>query len=538
MDIVPPEVPKLGVKIEKKEGFFSRLFSKKTKDVSENKKSSEYNSFNEFDGSLDSSVNTTNKLDMSNIELPELPESPFTDSKINFDTTSELENSLPKINIGKAKGKGITKKISKMEVSDRFNWTDTINEQDNVIRDSNKENKDINQLLTDSMQHIEDQKRVLDKDFLSLPETLPEMTFDNPKVPDVATNVMPMPIVERQFFNKIDKEHKRLREKLKKGITKYNKQEYLMLLKQYDDKIESQIEKKQIEFSNKDIKLTKLSKTLSAKQKELTALQNNLKVLETRLNAKQDKIEQIITQNVEKQLLNRSRKEKVMLKKELEKTISMNNDLKKKLDTIQKDRILLESTKQKMEDEHRKKLTRLQQIYEIKLSELTKERNAFEERRKNSIQLLQKADVLQKEQQNLNKLRDLVEKKKEALNTRLYEDKELKQAIDEAEIRLSQDRENLDNMIFSKYIQWKLSEPDDTKQITDILKNPLVEDINNKIVECRAKLLSGKILDSKKMYNDIKYLFETSDIDDYNRSLLFNSIRELYSDIQIASIRT
>ena len=131
----------------------------------------------------------------------------------------------------------------------------------------------------------------------------------------------------------------------------------------------------------------------------------------------------------------------------------------------------------------------------------------------------------------------MVEEKKKALNETLYEDQELKQAIDQSELKLSQERENLDNMIFSKYIKWKLTEPKDTENISEILRDPKVEEIDNMIVECRSKVLDGKIIDAKRMYNAIKHKFETYQIDDYNRSMLFNSIRELYGDIQIAVLK-
>lgn len=519
MDIVPPEVPKL----EKKQGFLQKLFSHKP--VEEQK--------------IDKP-----ELDISSVDLPELPDLPSLD----IDEVTPLNNmampeTLPVINksssknIGKSKGKGKKLSFDKIDESNNFNWTESVNNQNNTISDSNRNNEDINNLIISSDQHIEDQKKVLDTRVLTLPENLPEMTFDNPEVPDITINAVPMPPKERKFFNKLDNEHKKLRNEMKNSMKNFTRPGFIKLLKQYDDKIESIIEQRQIEFSKKSTELTELSESLSAKQKELNSLQTTLKALQKRLDAKEKTIEESVTKHVEKQLVDRSKKEKIMLRRELQKTISMNNDLKKKLDIITKDRILLENTREKLIEEHRKKLNSLQETYEHKLSELNKERKEFEEKRKNALGLLHKADLIQKEKGNLDKLKSMVEQKKQALNERLYEDKELKQAIDQSEIKLSQERENLDNMIFSKYIKWKLSEPTDSENISDILKNPLVDEINNMIVDCRSKVLNGNITEAKKMYNAIKHKFETYNIDDYNRSMLFNAIRELYSDIQIAILK-
>jgi hypothetical protein len=526
LDIVPPEVPKL----EKKQGFLKKIFSHKSKTVEEQK-----------------IVRPT--LDNVSVELPDLPELPSLDTSLTTTGVAEpteipLPNTLPPIakistknTVGKSKGKGTKQAIERIDESNNFNWTESVSEQDNMISDSNRNNEDVNNLIISSDQHIEDQKKVLDNKLLTLPENLPEMKFDNPEVPDITTNAVPMPPKERKFFNKLGNEHKKIRKDLNSSMKHFTRPGFVRLLKQYDDKIESIIEQKQVEYSKKSIQLTELSKSLSAKQLELNELQKTLKSLQTRLNAKEKNLEESVTKHVEKQLVDRSKKEKAMLRKELQKTISMNKDLKIKLDTIKKDRLLLENTRTKLVDEYRKKLNSLQQTYEHKLGELNKERTDFEDKRKHALELLHKADLIQKEKNDLDKLKNLVEQKKHALNERLHDDLELKQAIDQSETKLSQERENLDNMIFSKYIKWKLSDSKDAETISEMLKDPKVDEINNMIVECRSKALSGNVVEAKRMYNTIKHKFETYSIDDYNRSILFNSIRELYGDIQIAVLK-
>jgi hypothetical protein len=523
LDIVPPEVPKL----EKKKGFLNKLFSHKPKPVEEQE--------------IEKPLPEIQGADFP--DLPVLPSLDADDIMPSEPTDMPAPYTLPPIpktsekNTSKSKGKDKKNEIKKVDEVNNFDWMQSINEQHNIISDSNRSNEDINNLLLSSDQHIEDQKKVLDSKVLTLPENLPEMKFDNPEVPDITTNAVPMPPKERKFFNKLGNEHKKIRKDLNSSMKHFTRPGFVRLLKQYDDKIESIIEQKQVEYSKKSIQLTELSKSLNAKQKELNSLQQNLKNLQARLNAKEEHLEESVTKHVETQLINRSKKEKAMLRKELQKTISMNKDLKNKLDTITKDRMLLENTRKKLTEDYRKKINSLQESYEHKLAELNDERKDFESKRTHALDLLHKADLIHKEKNDLDKLKSLVEQKKHALTERLHEDKELKYAIDQSELKLSEERENLDNMIFSKYIKWKLSEPTDAETISEILKDPKVDEINNMIVECRSKVLNGNIVEAKRMYNAIKHKFETYTIDDYNRTTLFNSIRELYGDIQIAVLK-
>lgn len=521
MNIVPPEVPKL----EKKKGFFQKLFSHKQKQEEQLERPS---------------------LDNPDVDLPELPELPSInedtiDNNMLMPTNMPMPEKLPPITSAKKTGKSKSaekkKWFGKIDEAKNFDWSQSISEQNDLIQDSNRNNEEINNLLISSDQHIEDQKKVLENKLLTLPENLPEMKFDNPEVPDTNTEAIPMLPKERKFFNNLDKEHKKLRNEMKKSMKNFTRPGFVRLLKQYDDKIESIIEQKQVEYSKKGRQMDELSKSLSVKQRELNELQRNLKGLQTRLNAKEKNLEESVTKHVEKQLMNRSKKEKAMLKKELEKTISMNKELKKKIDIITKDRILLENTRTKLIEDHRKSMNALQETYEKKLAELNKERSEFEERRKSALSLLHKADLIHKEKENLDKLKEMVAQKRQALNETLYEDRELKHAIDGAESKLAEERSNLDNMIFSKYIKWKLSGSEDNESISEILKDPKVDEINNMIVECRSKVLNGNIGEAKSMYNAIKHKFETYHIDDYNKSMLFNAIRELYSDIQIAILK-
>ncbi|MEM4637792.1 MAG: hypothetical protein QXK76_02065 [Candidatus Woesearchaeota archaeon] len=560
MNIVPPEVPKLE---SEKKGFFKKLFSlKKDSDknmpklnedkintpMSFNKETAENINENFKDKIATNSTLENTVSGSENNNLPELPELPPLDVKgdVAFNEKTNIEQKTIKAkkqkNTSQKKDKNIIisgdADTNSMELSKlNFDWSSSISPQENIILDNNRNNEDIKNLITASDQHIQDQKTVLNNKVLTLPDKIPEINIKTPIVPEIKTDAVPMAKSERLFFNKVDKEHKKLREELKKSMKHYTKEGFIRLLKQYDDKIESIIEQKQIEYSNKANELSKLSKELNEKQKELIEWNKRLKSLEEKLKLKEKELEKTVTKHVEKQLIKRSKKEREMLKKELQKTISMNNSLKKKIESLEKDREKLEKIKKDLMDEYRKKEITLQKNYENKFEELKKERMEFEERRKKALALLHKADLIRREKENLDRLKEIIAKKRESLKETIEEDVELKNAIEESEKKLAEERANLDNMIFSKYIKWKLSDDKEKEDISEILKNPEVDEINNLIVECRTKLVNNDFKEAKRIYNIIKNKFENSKIDDYNKSLLFNSIMELFNDIKIAMLK-
>ncbi|GIU69630.1 MAG: hypothetical protein KatS3mg002_0866 [Candidatus Woesearchaeota archaeon] len=565
MDIVPPEVPK-----PEKKSFFKKLFSKGDRTQDSKQESSgiiEKPKLEEFEQQKSDYFNSKKTEEyLMNSSLPELPTldipslddnnkvKDYTNTALDYKTDSidnnteniilttdttnlfDEKNSPNELQKNKS-SKRKTKNIEKIDETSKFDWAKSIEEQSNIILDNNRNNEDIKNLITSSDQHIEDQKRVLNSKVLTLPENLPELKFDKPEVPETEIEQIPMPPKEKQFFSKVEKEHKKLRNEIKKSMKHFTKEGFIRLLKQYDDKIETIIAEKKLEYSRRSWELSQLSKNLNDKQKSLNELQRSLKNLQKRLEEKEKTLEETVTKHVEKQLINRTKKEKQMLKKELQKTIMLNKNLKNKIDTIEKDREQLEQFRKKLIEEHQKKMNELHTTYERKLDELRKEREEFEERRKRALALLHKADLIQKEKENLDKLKDILAQKRQMLKEKLYEDKELKDAIEKAEAKLSEERAKLDEMIFSKYIKWKLSGADDSDSVAEILKNPVVDEINNMIVECRSKVVNGNITEAKRLYNAIKRKFESSQIDDYNKSLLFNSIRELYSDINLATLK-
>jgi hypothetical protein len=568
LDIEPPEVPtELLVVPEEnsmphKKSFFQKLFSWKKRETIDNTPLNDMPTpvFQESFPNLPP-LNIPNTEDDWAKQISEA-----NDIKDSVSVTD-----VPKKNVGKGKGKRSKDKkvqLESVDVSKRFSWNNPINEQDEYIKDSNRNNEAVNKLISASEQHVEDTQKAMD----NMPEIVgEEMTRTGLKtnVPEDIADVIPkaeqdsttpllvadMPMVhpeEQKTFNELDKQHQKLRDKLNKKIRdknfSANKKEFMQLLKDYDERIEHKIERKQIELSNKHVKLDALKESLQAKSKELSKLHSHLKRLQDEINVKESRIDQIINTTVKKQVSKHTEKERKVISKGLKETLSLNKKLRKELDVLEKDRMLFDKKKEKLLEAERKKVTAVQIMYEKKLNELTeernslfKERNDFEVNRANALEMLNRAGEISTELKELQHLREVVQTDKNIIDKELTQDKELKDAIENAEARVSIEKRNLDSMIFSKYIEWKLNSAPNSLLSTSLFKDEIDSmDTNNKlypmISECKKLISQKKMLDAKKMYNKIKDLFESSDLSKVDKSMIYNSLRALYNEIKLAEL--
>src|SRR3989339_126519 len=503
LDIEPPEVPRKPVL--KKEGFFAKLFSKKPEPViTKPEPLSEIN------------------LDTELEKLPELP-------------VLELTPEQPSKKFGKSKGKGLKKKIEKLDLRKSFDWSNQITEQELMIKDSIRNNDQVNKLMAAADNHVDNTMENVSQN-ASLPEQLPEVNLESVDIPELNTPLSINP-KEKSLFTTIDKNHERLRAKLSKSLSseKYTKKEFRELLRQYDKKIERKIEFKEQELSKRRDKIEKMHKSLIKKQKEVNEFYRNLKDLEKKLKNKEDKLDNIINSHVEKQLAKRLNKDRLLLRKELRNTSLLNNKLKKQLDIIERERTEFESKKEKILKELKDKMNYMQTTYDNKLKQLSDERNDFEKKRASAIELLNKGDAVHKDLEQLQNLKDSMEQKRNYVDKMFTEDKELQKAISNAELRLGKKREQLDNMIFSKYIEWKLKQPDSSEDVTKLFTNPKIDGLKKLIRECRKLIARDDIHQAKASYNNVKSLFESMESKD--KEMFYNIVRELYNDIQLAAMQ-
>lgn len=553
-DLVPPEVP---IKSDmKKQGFFKKLFSKK------NKVSIDPNP-------MATAVSIPDFVDQENITLPESPDIKVGDELPSLPPITQEKN-LEKIKKSLGKGKGKKVKLEsqssyqQFDLRKSFDWSKPIAEQDNIVKDSSRNNLDVAALIEEAKRQISSQESISNSSSaLSTSDDIPPLNIEIPGIAETHTemnqqiggeaaveneNIIPeMPsinLAEHKEFEKIDKEHEKLRIQLDKKInakTEFQKIGFRQLLKQYDDRIEKKIEQKELELSDKRNKLEGFQNVLKKKEHELKQLHEHIKGIDAKLKAKEFKLNDIIRDSVNKQLSKRTGKDRSLLKSEIQKTISLNKRLTQKLNILEKDRIAFDKKKQKLINIERDKLNSAQEIYDRKLRELDVERKEFEDKRLKSIDLLNKGEILAKELSEVHEIRTSIDKDRKILKKELHEDKELKKAISGAEIRLKQEHENLSKTIFSKYIESSLGNVKPgfgVNEPTSVDFNMAYEGdgIYSSIKDCKAMIMQGDISNAKKIYNAIKKSFESSKFSVIERKMLYNNIRALYNEIELASI--
>jgi hypothetical protein len=562
----------------KKDGFFKRLFSRKPK-IQENS-TSELQSIPEMELPKMDAPTDFGKTDFSNNDVFNLPALPTSDEQLpNVNQQlAELENDITKLEKGedevivgettltkgKSKGKikkGQKRKLGKLDESSQFDWAREIEEQEILIHDNNRFNQDVNLLMKNADAHIDEKTQMLNSKALTsehrdvnpliapmeiddLKELSQPTQEDSDQTPSVDSQ-------QRADFAKIATSHNKLRFTLNRYLKNKklfsNKAKLTTLFKMYDESVEKYIEDKELSLTKLKREVGRRESHLQKQEDEVREMHAYVKSLDDKLKAREDQINNVIAKNVEAELSRRMKTEKKALGEELKKTVALNNDLKKKVKIVEEDRIRFEREHKKMSDTERNKLTELQLIYEKKLrdadaerKELEERKRAFEEKRKVSLELLQIADSVSKELRDVKDMKEYVDKNKKFLDKELVEDKELKHAITNAQTALVKEKENLDNMIFSKYIENKLKgikpeyleKREDWK--TELKSNPLYVQIS----QCRKLLGQHNLTEAKSLYNSIRKAYDQVQTNRKEKEALYTAIRELYNEIQLRVVET
>lgn len=556
-------------KIEKK-GFFKKLFSKKSKEEPQNSLADLMSPKNSDNTQFSDDINKLPKFDFNLPPLPEnLSEGNSNDLPEMPEFTSIADSKKSKTT-GKSKGKKskeqhFSKSYETINLVDKFDWSQSIGKQSSAIEDSNRENQDIIDLINKAKNQVAEQQEMTKNNvFLSketennleLPE-IPELPpLDIPSLENIEsspaeknheeTNTLPdmihvNPEISAHFRN-LEKQHTKLRDQLNKKVNNpnfsMNKQEVLHLLKEYDEKIEEKIENKENELDIKFKKLQELNKNLNKKEKAITQMKAYASKIDKLLKEKELKINTTINQKVSSILNKKLIKEKSLLKKEIQKTIALNKQLDRKLTIIEKDKKSFDKKRDQLLNEEQNKLNSMQEMYEKKLAELTQERKEFEIRRKASMDLLKQADKINNELQQVSSMKKAIEHDKIKIHKEFITDKNLKEALSRAEKHLKKEKESLDKQMFSKYIESRLREikPASMRTEDQFELSHEMPEIYDLIDNCRESLDSNNIDEGKKAYNKIKHLFENNAFEPREKAILFNTIRELYNEIQLKII--
>jgi hypothetical protein len=596
-DLEPPEVPlelsqvQLPQSLEirqaeqkpKREGFFKRLFSKKPKESEISSQEQilpeielpKMDNINEYssDSRLLNIPSSDNRIESDTTNLPMMPDVNEQLEMLRKDLslleTSEEDQDISESSLvkGKSKGKhqkGQKRKIGKYNEKLLFDWTREIREQEILIHDSNRFNQDVNILMKEADEHIGNKSKMVKNNYLSsehqdveslvAPINIEELEELSESVEASEENNTHTPAVdtrEHAEFMKIAMSHKKLRSTLNKYLKNKklfsNKAKLQQLLRMYDESVERYIEDKELELTKKKRELSRTESRIKTQEQQVREMHLYVKELDTKLKDRESEINSIIVKNVEKELTRRMKTEKKRLNDELKKTIALNTNLKKKIKIIEDDRIRFDTEHKRMSESERKKLNDLQMIYEKKMRDADSERKefeekkrTFEERRKVSLELLKVADSVSKELQDVKQMKEYVDVNKKHIDKELNEDKELKTAINKAEAALVKEKENLDNMIFSRYIENKLKsikpeyldKREDWK--TELKSNPLYEQINH----CKKLLSQHSLAEAKSLYNSIRKAYDQVHTSRKEKEALYTTIRELYNDIQLKIVET
>ncbi|HYD03081.1 MAG TPA: hypothetical protein VEC16_02175, partial [Alphaproteobacteria bacterium] len=318
-------------------------------------------------------------------------------------------------------------------------------------------------------------------------------------------------------------------------------------LNDYDESVEKHIENKQLELSSKKKTLEKLESHLKNKEKAVDNTHKKVLELHGKLKSREQELNDLVAETVDRELSRRLKEDKAALRDEIKNTEKLNAELAKKTKTLEDTKAKLEKEYQKKIDAEQKKLNDMQSLYEKKLAQLTTEKTKLEAdkkeleaRRSDALKLINQAHEASREIDHINKLKAYIDKNKQKVETELTEDKELKNAILNAEKALIEEKKNLDNLIFSKYIENKLknikpetlSSSEDWR--TELNSNPLYKQIN----QCKALLSQRKVNDAKSLYNQIRQAYENAQVSRKEKEALYVAIRELYNDIQLKIVES
>ncbi|MBN1377226.1 hypothetical protein JW949_02735 [Candidatus Woesearchaeota archaeon] len=371
-----------------------------------------------------------------------------------------------------------------------------------------------------------------------------------------------------RFFGKIKKKQKELEDKLKKAVRKEttpSRDELLLKngrlvrsLKELIDalkKIDENVFKYHVNRHKNDfaewIEDVLEKEELANELRKTVFKEDIIKILEDHEEQLEEKIDERIAKA--KLELERQRDELTEIHLNLRRR---EHALKKKQDELEKQEDKLEKEKRDLErairtridegiKEEKKKLIEKEKEFDKKEAELSrKEQELRKQGAFKSMQLEVMKEKLKSEKDALKskeKELDKVEEEKEKVEKDL-EDKEELFGLRKIEIpRKNKKRSHKDND-FEEFLKEKLGElrPEDASFRKKVVGEDVVDYIRNhpKIYEmsekCRDSIRNGDIGAAKEFYEKLREIYEQSSLDGIEKSIIYNVIRELYNEIQLA----
>ncbi len=374
-----------------------------------------------------------------------------------------------------------------------------------------------------------------------------------------------------RFFGKIKRKQKELEDKLKKAVKKEtspSKDELLLkngrlvrslkelidALKKIDDNVFSyHVNRNKHDFAEwvedvleKEELANKLRKTIF-REDIINILEDHEKELEEKIDKRVAK-ERLEIERQRHDLteihLNLRRSEHALKKKQ--------DELEKKEDKLEKEKKDLErAIKTRIDEglkEEKKRLIEKEKEFDKKEAELSrKEQELRKQGAFKSKQLEEMKEKLKSEKEALKskeKELDGVEEEKEELEMDLEEKEELF-GLRKIEIPKVNRKKSHKDDDFEEFLKEKLGEirPEEASFRKKIVGEDVVDYIKNhpKIYEmsekCRDSIRDGNIEESKEFYNKLREIYDHSSLEGIEKSIIYNVIRELYNEIQLALLK-
>lgn len=338
---------------------------------------------------------------------------------------------------------------------------------------------------------------------------------------------------------KIKDHHEREKEDLEQEKINYN-QEFLELQKTLDLQTK-ELEEKRINLVTKEENLNKKEDELKRKEvdvKRILEKETELNDLKITLDTKNSELK--------KKETSLDRKEKNVDEKIRKyELLKAENDRFKKIETLESQL----SVKEARVVEKQGKLNEKETYLKSREDEIKIKEKSLQEKEKDLNSKLKnyrkdKTSQLEKKEKELKNLESEIEERKKQLDDYKNQLEESKDSIEKSAEKVEDDEFNL--LITEEKIKQKYGEEDvpssisfdDLEKVDEVLNLPELEQaqIYRLVSRCRELLRKRNYEDAKRVYNEIKDRYSKLEVEEDDKQIIYNTVRELYDDIRLAMI--
>lgn len=340
-------------------------------------------------------------------------------------------------------------------------------------------------------------------------------------------------------------EQKRLSEEVQ---PKKEKEELLALLKEEEAQVQSKltqekakVEVEHLDLERKQVELERAKERFDALKVELENKEKEWETFKQRLI--QD-IQANLTDGVSKALVNEQQK----LEQEKIRLAGLQNKVEVRLKALEKDRQALAEERKSWEAERmvleslraKESIVAQKEAILIERERVLKEKEVEVKAMQSTLKEALSNSSISFSNAKIEKIEEKPSKKKGARKTREVEEKK----EDSQNVPGEEELRSLEEQIIKKMKAPKSKEEGVTFDLRKLDVDQLEErknkgfaskdELEQRSTHCRKLIDQGNLESAKEEYNRIKDLFARASLDPQDKSLIYNSIRELYNDIHLA----